>query len=242
MKNKSLLAALLCIVFVNAGYADVNLNLPANPVVMTIDYPVADSYWGVTFTVPNDGTEYSIKNGIPYDGWCADSERFINEGQYTTSLYSALELTPEQAALFESGTHVTEWKKIAYIVNKDYSSFSKFDCVGAVKVRPCEIQWAIWDFRGMPSANMRTYLRNNYCIPNACLNDIISDANANGGVFDPEPTDVVPVIAYTQTAGGTILQLILIEIPNVSVPEFASAAVGLFAALGTCAFVCVRKR
>ena len=150
-----------------------SLNLPPNPVTMTI-YDGTISYFNVILS--NVPSGYNVTNGN-YRGWCNDIRYDIpRDTDFRVMLYSSC--APPAGLVGE------RWDMINYILNHKQGEMM-------------DIQQAIWYFMKYPDGTPEAAWRPEYS-PTPAAQAIVDDAVANGAGFVPGPGDRMAVICYPE--------------------------------------------
>ena len=155
----------------SAKAGDCSLNLPPDPVTMTI-YDGTISYFDTVLS--NVPSGYNVANRI-YLGWCNDIRYDIpRDTDFSVMLYSSC--APPVGLVGE------RWDMINYILNHKQGEMM-------------DIQQAIWYFMKYPDGTPEAEWRPEYT-PTPAAQAIVDDALANGAGFVPGPGEVVAVICY----------------------------------------------
>jgi hypothetical protein len=208
-----------------------NLNLPTDPVTMTLSHPGATSYFNVKFDGIAAG--YDVRN-INYPGWCADANHSVNMGTQTAKLYSTYDTALPAYA------QDADWDKITYMVNKYRAN--AYPCANT---QGYEIQSLVWDYMGLGYSWGP--------VDATCKATIKADVDANGNDFVPKAGDIATVLVDTNVCGqndagaatfGTCVptkQIIFVEIPFPA-PELTSALAAIALASPAFGYLLVKKK
>ena len=153
------------------------INILPDTVIMSVQYPIGGgpAYFPVTAVTgdPLTGT---------YEGWCADTDQVIGQNtDYTTNVYSSYEELPAGLIEYPENLELVNW-----ILNQDYVGQPS---IAGGDFTYGDVQRAIWelieDDQSTDGLGLWEPTR---------VNEILSDANANGEDFIPGCGDSIAVI------------------------------------------------
>jgi hypothetical protein len=89
--------------------------------------PLKDSYWDIKI------------NGIDYDAWCVDLDRYMNPwSSYEVAMWSSL----DEDLPFDEGENPGNFPKVNWILNQGFAGKSSLHCGGEYKYQ--DVQEVIW--------------------------------------------------------------------------------------------------
>lgn len=188
MKQKIVILSLATLVILSAsGFASayVEVNLPAGPVTMNVQYPSTQSYFNTQ--LKNISSGFDVQNGT-YIDWCVAKDIYINPNHnyQNTHLYS-LYNTSMPSHLWHSN-----WSKINYLLNH------KIQNAGWKQV-----QYAIWYLLDFGNSGL-----------NSDGWSMVQNASLYGDSYEPTYFDIIGVIADAgQNIQKQLLEIRLID-PN----------------------------
>lgn len=191
---------------------DSGLNLPPTPVIIEVSNGT-ESYFSTKLS--NVPSGYDVTNET-YLGWCVDvrTDMARSPATHAVVLYSSSSPPGELAS--------EEWDMVNYILNHKQGN-------------ALDIQQAIWYF---------IHTDGNYSPTRAVAWAIVNDALANGSGFVPGNGQMIAVICYPTILfpSQPDVQISIIEVTNIVIPEFPSVLVLPLIMLTTLLVVIIYKK
>jgi len=191
----AILVTLSSILVDHVAATDGGLNLPSTLVRIEVSNGT-ESYFNTKLSdVP---TGYDVTNGT-YPGWCIDirAEMARSPATHAVRLYSSSSPPGELAS--------EEWDMVNYIINHKQGTAQ-------------DVQQAIWYF---------IHMDGNYTPTSTVARAIVNDTLAHGNGFAPGNGQTIAVICYPMILlpGQPPVQISIIEVANIVIPEFPSALI-----------------
>jgi hypothetical protein len=191
----AILMALSSILVSHVAATDGGLNLPPTPVRIEVSNGT-ESYFDTKLTDVPLG--YDVTNGT-YLGWCVDvrTEMARSPATHTVILYSSSNPPGELAS--------EKWDVVNYVLNHKQGTAR-------------DIQQAIWYFIHMDGS---------YSPTSAVAWAIVNDTLENGSGFVPGEGQMIAVICYPTILfpSQPDVQISIIEVANIVIPEFPSVLI-----------------
>lgn len=186
-------------------HAAFNASLPAGNVPLSVGYPGAggavSSYFDTSLWF-DDATCAGPADGV-FDGGCIDTDRTISPGAcYSADLVSSIDpafatTTYNGAPIFDHAAAYDNLDLVNWVLNQEWPGQT---CTADGRAFTFgDVQRAIWTLveDNVSSAGLGTWSQ-------ACADEILADAAANGEDFAPDCFDLVMVAAVPLNATGDI--------------------------------------